>query len=228
MRPKRLFGSILLALPLLLSIAAVAHATVSFLPAPTTSSPLKGHGSGGTIRLVTVRGAEIQCTSVGDTGEFTSGTKGSGTLEFAGCSSEGAKCKTPGDTAGTILAADDLTLVAEEESGKLLVGALVEPVATVVLTCGVLKIEIKGSLTLEATKYRESSLTETAKAVPMPTAGVAELLLGLLVLLVARESSGKPTFGKHSFEVNFGAGFVEAAIETEVTVTTEEKAHVDF
>ncbi len=230
----------LLALLALTATSAITAATANavtnaeFLPAPTTSSPLKASISGGKLKLVTVGGKEVGCTGFQGKGEFTSATLGTGSIEFTGCTSEGSKCTTGSDAKGTILAPTvDLLAVSVSEASKLLLGLLITPTANLSFACGVLKFEIKGSVVAEAGQLRESSLTETLKTVPRPAEGTKELILAVLLSLVLNESGGKPTFGPDHLEItDNGTTFEESGIKAEETITVTfsnpEKVHIDY
>ncbi len=209
--------------------------TAELLPAPGAEAT-KVSVRGGKGKLVTVNGFEVKCTGFSGSGQFTSASLGTGELVFTGCESEGVKCKSTEQTGGTIATPLlNLLLVSFTEATNLLLGLLisVELGHSVTFSCGVLHVEVKGSIIAEVTQLRENSKTETLKQVPMPAEGTKELILAVLIQLFLGQEKGKPKPNSDHLETTInGATFLESGLLSEESVTMvfekPEKVHIDY
>jgi hypothetical protein len=125
------------------------------LPVPTAGTPLPiaiTPNTGSKPLLETTAGAKIECNEVKGEGAFTSRRLGTALLNFTGeCKVETTKCKAEGDVNGTLLLKGDIHLVDvletfEGKTEQLRLALEVLPLAVpYVITCGLIKIEVKGS-----------------------------------------------------------------------------------
>lgn len=185
--------------------------------------------SGGVSKTVTVKGEEIECAALAATGSFESKTSGTASIDYSGCTTEkGAlKCRTEGSAKGNIVFSADVNLVSLEGGtpAKLLLGILTKLPSTIVVECGLVKAEIRGSCTGEVTEYKETSAGSFA-VLPMPSSGSWTTISWLAIKVAFRESGGKQAIGSDHLEVNFGNGFSEAAQEATDELTSEKESLV--
>jgi hypothetical protein len=228
MKRFRLLGVALLAFMALgvvgASVAAAENPEI--LPTPTTAAPLKftsvsDEGSAPVLQA-TKEAGKIKCKDLTNKGEFTSARLGKITIDFLGeCESNKAKCKTEGDTTGTILVSGDIHLVDIEKGTELRLGVVVTLEKALVITCGVVKDEVKGAvigLVLEVTSLVK---TKHITADFNQTAGEQELKECKLDKAFCE---GK----KFLLESNFGEGFELSGQEVKDLITFEKEAEVHF
>jgi hypothetical protein len=231
---------ILLALMGVLSVGAVmAGAALAvepgLLPLSGETFPAEGvpfTGTSGKGTLTTAAGKKIECTADtekgtlgGKTGETARIILGTAVITFTGCKNEGIGCRSEAsgvkDPAETILVGPSISLdihfVALLNGTKLVPGVLKILLISIVINCGGLKIEIKGTATGEITGYTEgadvTSLVANSVAKPLPCDSSDTLCKELL--------------GK-GLRAEAGKGEEEASIIGEGTAKAEKMAIVDF
>jgi hypothetical protein len=174
----RQFRTLGVALMAVFAISVVASATAAaenpeILPVPTAKVPLKftAVGLDKEYILETTKKLQLACRSFKAKGEFTSQDSGTVTIDFEGCEAKGSKCTTEGDVNGTILVFADINLVDLKKAGLALkesLGVEILPLNAakenkLVMTCGVLKTEIIGSVLGREDKIKELTKTKTGE-----------------------------------------------------------------
>jgi hypothetical protein len=120
--------------------AADAELGAASLPAKLTS---KGIGQS---ELKSAAGI-FKCSAHSSSGEFTTQDAGKITITFTGCESESVKCKSTGAAAGEIVVPSAPVLTVSLKSGtELLFGVLIQVTPTLQIKCGVVAIELRGSV----------------------------------------------------------------------------------
>jgi hypothetical protein len=228
---------ILLALMGVLSVgavmagAALAVEKPGLLPLSGETFPAAGvpfTGTSGRGTLTTAAGKKIECTAGtakgtlgGKEGETAHIVLGTSTGTTTGCKNEAVGCRSEKagvkDAAETILGSGDLHFVALLNGTKLVPGVLGILLEPVIINCGGLKIEIKGTSTGEITGYTEgtdvTSLVAKTVAKPLPCDSGDTLCKELL--------------GK-GLRAEAGKGEEEAIVVGEGTANAEEMGMVDF
>jgi hypothetical protein len=188
---------------------------------------LEGTLKGGASELVTLSGKVISgetvegtlknCEAVAGTGEKDILLCKDVPIDFTGVKSGGANCKTEGDAVGVVLVLLDLHMADEKSTGGVLQPLLLFHILNsklelleVVITCGVLKVLVKGTIGCLA----------LPGLVNIPTTQEVEVLCKLL----KKEKEGKkeidPETGtcevlcelleKNPFLANLGGGYEDA------------------
>jgi hypothetical protein len=239
---KRL-QTILLALMAILSLGAVVASAASavepgLLPLSGETFPAAGvpfTSTSGKGTLTTAAKKEIVCntdddkgTLGGKTGETAHIILGTVNILFSGCKAEGSGCRSEEagkkDPAETILVGlpeagkeADIHFVALLNGTKLVPGLLVILLENVVINCGGLKLEVKGTATGEITGYTEgtdvTSFTANFIAKPLPCDESDKL---------CKEQLGK------GLRAEVGKGEEEAQEVTKDENTAEKMAVIDF
>jgi hypothetical protein len=175
MQRFRLLGIALMAI---LAISAIASATAAaenpeILPVPTAKNPLKftSQGLDKEYILETTIKLQIICKTVTNKGEFTSQDSGTATIDFEGCTAKTNKCKAEGDVDGTILVFADINLVDLKKAGLALKEALGVEILPLnaakenilLITCGAVKTEVKGSVLGREDKIKDLVKTKTGE-----------------------------------------------------------------
>jgi hypothetical protein len=175
MQRFRLLGIALMAI---FAISAIASATAAaenpdILPIPSSEEPLKFTSQGLDTKYVleTTKKLQIECKTVTNKGEFTTQDSGTVTIDFEGCEAKGAKCKAEGDVNGTILVFGDINFVDLKKAGLALkesLGVEILPLNPskenkLLITCGVLKTEVVGSVLGREDKIKELVKTKTGE-----------------------------------------------------------------
>lgn len=150
----------------LLAVAAFAATSAMALPEYSTSSTFTG--SSGASTLETVKsGSTISCTADTNSGSVTGkSTSGTFKVEFTGCvSGAGAKCKSEGAKAGTILSSGTTTLgYINKTTSPKQVGVLLKT-ETVKINCGegALIAEVKNKFICPITPVNTDTTSYTQK-----------------------------------------------------------------
>jgi hypothetical protein len=135
----------------MLVLGAVASATASanptILPTPTVEKPLTFTSEAGKTTISSTAGT-IECEKLKNTGKFITNESGSVEIDLENCklASTGSKCKTTGDVNGILLVTANITVVDILPESKLELGLLLEFPETILITCGVVKVELKGDV----------------------------------------------------------------------------------
>jgi hypothetical protein len=146
------------------------------LPIPTAVSPLSftvSSVAGSEPLLVSTANLKLLCEEVKGEGSFTSRRLGTALLNFGkNCLEAGVKCKAEADVTGTILMKADVHFVdVLPVVDELRLGLKVAPTTMpFVITCGVVKLEVRGSTigltlvgkSLEKTKHFEVHFTQSS------------------------------------------------------------------
>jgi hypothetical protein len=186
MQRFRLLGIALLAI---FAISAIASATAAaenpeILPVPTAKLPLKFTSEGLDTKYVleTTKKLQILCKTVTNKGEFTSQDSGTVKIDFEGCESKEVKCKAEGDMNGIILVFADINLVDLKKAGLALkesLGIELLPLEKgenkLIITCGILKTEVRGSALGREDKIKELVKTKTGELLLNQKDGEEEL-----------------------------------------------------
>jgi hypothetical protein len=180
--------------------------------------------------LITELGS-VKCTEEGsNSGEITGVRTATANIDFHGCtlSTNKEKCSTTGDAAGTILlSAVPVKLVAYKSGTALLAGLLFSP-TEVLMTCGTVKVKIKG--TVIALVALESPITsEESKnlKVLFDHAGNKQTPEECELPKETCEKEGKKV--KFFLEGNLGVGFEHAALaETKTLLVLATDVKLDF
>lgn len=229
MQRLRILG---IALVAIFALSAIVSATASaefpeILPVPTPTAPLTftSETVGGSKPILeTTKGVKIECAKATNKGEFTSQDLGTATIDFEGCESKGAKCKAEGDVNGTILLKTDIDLVDFKKGAELLLGLEILPLEggtnKLIITCGILKVEVKGSV---IGRVHVKSLEKTKHATVLFTQTKGEQDIKECELLKAFCAGVK-----FLLEANFGAGFELAGELAEVLVLFPKEIEVHF
>jgi len=145
-----------------LASSASAIALPNNLPESSAARPWTGETDETNPKLVpTEAGApEVICAKATAEGEEEAKKPlGPFHIHFSGCkTSTEAKCKTAGDEAGIILVLGTWHLVFDKRTPELLTAVLFL-IETVTLTCGVLKVEVKGTLLCLELEVTSSKVT---------------------------------------------------------------------
>jgi hypothetical protein len=233
---------ILLALMGVLSVGAVVVGPAmavepGLLPLSGNTFPAEGvkfTGTTGLGTLTTATGKKVVCTAGkaegtlgGKTGETTHIILGTSTSTTTGCKEEAVGCRSEAsgkkDPAETVLVGlpegtkADIHFVALLNGAKLVPGVLGILLENVVINCGGLKIEIKGTSTGEITGYTEGT-------------DVTNLTIQSGVKSLSCDESDKlckELVGK-GLRAEAGKGEEEACAEGEGKVESKEMAVVDF
>jgi hypothetical protein len=230
MKRFRLLGVALLAF-MALGVAGASVASAEnpeILPLPTTAAPLKFtsiSAKGSEPVLESAGGVTIKCKKLTNKGEFTSARLGLVTLDFEGeCESKGAKCKAEGDASGTILLSKaDIHLVAFKISTVLRLGVAVTvpPATNLVITCGVIKTEVKGTAIGLASGITKDTKTKTVTAEFKQTKGAQEQKTCELDEAFCK---GKT----YNLESTLGGSFEQSGEAVIDEITFEKEAEVHF
>jgi hypothetical protein len=160
------------------TISLVASATAAaenpeILPVPTAKAPLKftAEGLDTSYTLETTKLLQVICRKLKAKGEFTSQDSGTIALDFEECEAKGTKCKAEGDVNGTTLMFADINLVDLKKAGLALKEALGVEILPLnatkenklLITCGVLKTEVIGSLLGREDKIKELVKTKVGE-----------------------------------------------------------------
>jgi hypothetical protein len=235
MQRFRLLGIALMAI---FAISAIASATAAaenpeILPAPTAKSPLKFTSEGLDAKkeyiLETTKKLTIICKTVTNKGEFTSQDSGTVTIDFEGCTAKGVKCLAEGDVNGTILVFGDINLVDLKKAGLALkesLGFEILPLNPskenkLLITCGILKTEVVGSVLGREDKLKELGKTKTGELLFDQKEGEQEFTECELLLAFC----GKKVF---RLESNLGGGFElagELALNVDLLFEKEFEVH---
>jgi hypothetical protein len=145
MKSIRLLGAAIIAV-LALGVVGVATAAAdaelgaASLPAKLTSKGV------GVSKLKSAAGT-IECSAHKSSGEFTTQDAGKITITFTGCKSESVACKSTGAAAEEIIVKEAPVSTVSLKSGtELLLGVLIQVTPTLQIKCGILAIEVKGSV----------------------------------------------------------------------------------
>ena len=148
MKFLRLLGLTVMAV---LAVGAVASATASAesveilskLPATFKSTQVNNKNI-----LETAGGGKVECEEAKSEGTFTKVNLGTASLHFLKCKSLGVACKTTGDAEGTLLFTNlDVHLVDVLLPKEVLgLGIVFKLPTTLVIECGKIKIEVRGSV----------------------------------------------------------------------------------
>jgi len=146
-------------------------AAIKVLPGETFPVTFKLTSGETKIETAGAKKAAITCTADTGTGEFENGGSGTETISYTGCKSSGAGCRSEnakGEKAAveTILATGaKLSVVNLKNAKKELEGGVVTTLPEAVkVVCGVIKVELRGSvLGLITPINKEVLTTETAK-----------------------------------------------------------------
>ena len=166
MRRNTLLG---LALLVALAVGGVAPVVASaeeggspiILPLPSEKEPLKFTYEGEAWKLKS-KGGTIECEKQKAEGSFTSQRLGSATMSLSGCTQSKIACKTEGGEKGVILIPVDVHVVTILLKGGTELGLALILLKPVVITCGVLKIELKGTVLGEFANLSAETKTKTA------------------------------------------------------------------
>jgi hypothetical protein len=229
---KRLYPlGVILAAAFAFSIAATSvSANPTILPTPTKEAPLEFTAEGGKVIFA---GFECEKVKVLPKSAFTSSeTAVDVHIEFEGnCKNKttGNKCKTEGEENGKILILADLTLVDILPGGVLTLGLRLqilnnklEPTA-LVITCGVGKIEIKGSAIGQVDGVKTLVKTKTAELLYHEKVGKQEFKT-CDELKVVCEGQVFEILGKLTAE----EAFKETPLIAEIKVTFAKEAEIHF
>jgi hypothetical protein len=233
MQRLRLLG---IALMIILALTALAATTASaetpeILPAPTTTTPLLFTSSGGgAATLIPTKEEEktiFKCKKIRSDGDFTSADSGTITIDLEECKANVTNCSTSGDAAGVILMDKaDINLVDYKVGAELLPGVVIEPLeggkSILKFKCGILGVEVKGSMLGKVSGVKNNVKTKTAKLEYKRTKGEQELTKCELLKAFC---AGK----EFKLEQSFGAaGFELAGEEAEYNVTFAKEAEIHF
>lgn len=215
MRRLRQAGLILVVVLAGSSIAAspASAASPTILLLPGAKFPVKFTGKGGTGVLETTAGKKVTCTGDTESGELTSTTEGVITLDSTGCKEGKVACSSEAtkgekDPKETILLTNaGLGLVSVMNAAKeLAVGLSITPAATLVLSCGLVKMEVKGATAGLISPFAKGD-TESAVVALKQKAGKAEI--GECV----ESKANCEKLAKEPLEANFSGKFEPAAEE---------------
>ncbi len=219
-----------LALLAILAVAAIASASAfalenpEILPNPTEAKPLNFTSKSGAGTLITIGGNAITCADDTNEGKFTSARLGPVTVTFLTCTSTGGvKCKTAGAEAGKIVLEAGIHLVDFKKGTTLTLGAVITLSKNIVITCGVLKDEVKGSVMGEVSGV--TSGVETSTGTLTFTAKEKGVQLLSKCELDKTFCEGKTFKLEASFN---GSTFESASEETTDEMKFAEKIRIDF
>jgi len=194
------------------------------LPVPTAKEPLKFTSQGSSPTFETTKGTKLTCEKYTSSGELTSARSGEATIDFSGCQTEGTKCNSAGDPAGTVLDHGAIHVVDTLVGGVLTVGiqANLSEAANLVFKCGgVITIEVKGAIITVATGVKDLQKFKELKGTAQQSKGEQE---PKECDLPKETCEGK----KFVIEINTGKGFeLMGALETG-TVVFEKEIEVHF
>jgi hypothetical protein len=221
MRTLTLLGLISLLLAATTSVATAAPPLILVLEGEKVSE-LKYEATSGALRIDTVGGKTINCTSgsikatyTPIAGKIADSELGSSTIDYLGCKKEAVGCRseTGGvkDPVETILAALGFVPGSEESTSETLEFLLVSGTEAVVnLVCGGVKLTFEDDIGC------------------LVTPALTEVTGGGVVDVSCKEEKGKPITGKcletvfacedlslRSLKANFGIGNEAAALEVE-------------
>jgi hypothetical protein len=228
MREIKLLGAALtacLALCLIGSATAAALENPEILPNPTAATPLKFTSvseKGSEPKFESTKGEDIDCKDLTNKGEFTSARLGVVMIDFLGeCQLLGIKCKTAGDTTGTILTEGDIHLVSIEKGTELRLAVAITP-KPFTITCGVVVVEVKGTVIGLGEGVTSGTKTKTLTADFVPG------IKGEQEIRECKLDKAFCTGKKFLLEMNFGEGFELANLSVKDNITLEKEAALDF
>jgi hypothetical protein len=195
------------------------------LPTPTEKEPLTFTSEGKVSKLVSKSGT-IECEKLTNEGSFTSAMTGTVTIDLTGCKSKEVKCNTEGDAAGVILAKYNSHLVAVASGEELNLAVALTLEKTLIIKCGVLKVEVKGtvigqidgSVSEAKTKSNELLLHESGGKQAIKTCAIDEEF--------CEEETG--TAITYELLANFGKEFNEGVLSAEDKLSLAKEISFDF
>src|ERR1700730_6729458 len=234
----RLLKLLSVALMVSFTLGAVVSATASaeeigVLPTPVGFTSEGDNSNTAVHTFETTKGSKLACKKLTDKGEMKTDLEGTVTITFEECESSGAKCKTEGDVAGTLLfpviiLAVAIALDAKMES-KLSPGMVIKLKEDLKIACGILKIELLGASlgglykTLEGGAFKSLEKFKTAFLVFNQEKGMQ--LFETCAVDFKSCQEGKI---QYKLEGNFGKGEELLALSSDDVITFAKEIELHF
>lgn len=195
------------------------------LPNPTEGEPLNFTSEGKVSKLVSKSGT-IECENLTNEGKFTAARTGTATVDQTGCKSKEVKCNSEGDAAGVILAKYNSHLVAFVLGEELDLGVALTLEKPLMIKCGVLKIEVKGTVIGQIDGSASEAKTKSNELLLHESGGKQAIKTCAIDEEFCKEETG--TAIVYELLANFGTGFNEVVLSAEDKLSLAKEISFDF